>query len=120
MSDVESEHFSDPALKGAIKRCCGGECAPAGLRSRIQQIFSEPLHAAANSGEANPIPISSASPKVLWRTTKWTRWAAAAMFFIVVGSVAWRYWSVFDPPAGDPLAGLPPVLAAGMVSRHDS
>jgi hypothetical protein len=120
MSAVEPENFSDPALKGAIQRCCGGECAPAGLRSRIQKMFSEADHAsvAADAGEANPIPISSASPKVFWRTNKFTRWAAAAMFFIVVGTVAWQYWSVFAPPPGD--SGLPPVLAAGMVSRHDS
>jgi hypothetical protein len=107
MSSNVNDPQDDPKLKSAVKRCWMSDCAPAGLRRKIEQILAtegalDSVAAGRRSGAARS---SAGRRKALWSL------AMAASVFLVFG------YFFFHPSRSD--AALPDYVATAFVQTHD-
>jgi hypothetical protein len=106
MADSVTEHFDDPNLKSAVRRCWACDCAPAELRERVRGILNSEIE------QSSSVSIFR-FPRSTWML------AAAAVVALMIGLSA-HYWPASSTPIQTvALAQLPPTLPADLTHRHD-
>src|SRR3954470_7048403 len=111
MANDDDGHFDDPALRTAIRRACGKDAAPAGLRDRVTAMFV---------GGAAGGPSSLRMPVRGWRP--FPTLAAAALVLLGVGLIAVevREYYPATPPHSSYASLMPASLTAAMIKTHDT
>ena len=110
MDSADAPQFEDPALKQALRRCCGSECAPIDFRARLAKL----LVAAA---EVAPVPAprfrndAKRTMFIFGRNTMAGLGIAAALL-VVVGLAAMRLMRSSHE-------NVPSAIGLAMVDRHD-
>lgn len=98
--------FDDPPLKDAVKRACGGERCPEGLRQSVLGLTG------AGAG-SDPVEIEWWRRPMAWRV-------AAALVVALVGVAIWSSMVPPEDRGGVPTPVAPPVALAPFVERHDA
>lgn len=118
MNQSESESFSDPSLKNAVKRIHSSECAPAALTRSVQQTLA---------GEWSMADVSMSQSRSLgW----WERWQslvysglAACVVLAGIGVLVLGYMGHFDQRNSYSVAPTGSIvsteLANAMVAQHE-